>query len=71
MHILFNSLLAQLELAPVTVILLRHQDQRALPGLTPYALWRDNRPAFEMYQSLQRFENSQYEVTGADALIVG
>jgi hypothetical protein len=32
---------------------LRHKDQRALPGRTPYELWRDNRPAFETYQSYQ------------------
>jgi|SRR5271154_6328824 len=57
MPLLFNSLLAQFELSPATVILLRHQDKRALPGRTPYGLWRDDRPAFEVYQSGQSFEN--------------
>jgi hypothetical protein len=53
----FNSLLAQFGLTPETVILLRHQDKRAWPGRTPYELWRDNRPAFEDYQSYQTFDN--------------
>jgi len=57
MPILFNSLLAQFGLVPATVILLRHQDKRAAPGRTPYELWRDDRPAFEVYQSYQTFEN--------------
>ena len=55
--ILFNSLLAQVELKPETVILLRHQDKRAARGRTPYELWRDDRSAFENYQSIQSFEN--------------
>jgi len=57
MPILFNSLLAQIELKPQNVILLRHQDKRAARGRTPYELWRDDRPAFECYQSIQSFEN--------------
>jgi hypothetical protein len=57
MPILFNSLLAQHGIAPAAVILLRHQDKRASPGRTPYELWRDNRPAFEVYQSCQSFKN--------------
>lgn len=57
MPFLFNSLLAQHGLAPSEVILLRHQDKRALPGRTPYALWRDDRPAFEKYQSSQKCQD--------------
>jgi hypothetical protein len=57
MPILFNSLLAQFELAPKDVILLRHQDTRAATGKTPYELWRDNRPVFYSYQSTQSIEN--------------
>jgi hypothetical protein len=57
--LLFNSLLAQNDLVPANVILLRHQDKRAARGRTPYELWRDNRPAFERYQSLQSIENRQ------------
>jgi hypothetical protein len=55
--ILFNSLLAQIDLKPEQVILLRHQDKRAARGRTPYELWRDDPPAFESYQSIQSFEN--------------
>jgi len=57
MPLFLNSLLAQLELNPSDVILLRHQDKRAARGRTPYELWRDNRPGFELYQSCQSFEN--------------
>jgi len=57
MPILFNSLLAQIDLKPEKVILLRHQDKRAARGRTPYELWRDDLPAFENYQSIQSFEN--------------
>jgi len=55
--VLFNSLLAQIEVKPENVILLRHQDKRAARGRTPYELWRDAPPAFECYQSIQSFEN--------------
>jgi hypothetical protein len=57
MPIMFNSLLTQNALDPANVILLRHQDQRAARGRTPYELWRDNRAAFERYQSTQRIAN--------------
>jgi hypothetical protein len=57
MPIMFNSVLTQNALDPANVILLRHQDQRAARGRTPYELWRDNRPAFESYQSTQRIKN--------------
>jgi hypothetical protein len=57
MPIVFNSLLIQSGVDPVNVILLRHQDARAARGRTPYELWRDNRPAFERYQSVQSIPN--------------
>ena len=57
MAILFNSVLAQNEIDPANVILLRHQDTRAPRGRTPYELWRDNLPAFEHYQSVQSIPN--------------
>jgi hypothetical protein len=57
MPIFFNSLLAQIDLKPEKVILLRHQDKRATRGRTPYELWRDDPPTFENYQSIQSFEN--------------
>jgi hypothetical protein len=59
MPIMFNSLLTQNLLDPTNTILLRHQDQRAAPGRTPYELWRDNRVGFERYQATQRIENRQ------------
>jgi hypothetical protein len=57
MPLMFNSLLIQNSLDPANTILLRHQDSRAARGRTPYELWRDNRPAFDRYQSTQRIKN--------------
>lgn len=57
MPLRFNSLLAQAGIAPGVVRLLRHQDSRAAKGKTPYELWRDDRPAFEVYQGGQSFGN--------------
>jgi len=39
------------------VRLLRHKDKRALKGRSPYELWRDDRKAFDLYQSIQNFRN--------------
>ncbi len=57
MPLRFNALLQQAGIAPATVRLLRHQDARSAKGRTPYALWRDDRPAFELYQEGQSFSN--------------
>jgi hypothetical protein len=57
MPIMFNSVLKQNNIDPADAILLRHQDRRSVPGRTPYELWRDNRPAFELYQSAHSFHN--------------
>ena len=57
MPLFFNSLLAQAGIAPSAVRLLRHQDQRSERGRTPYELWRDDRSAFDLYQSGQSFGN--------------
>ncbi|ODA67566.1 hypothetical protein A7A08_01600 [Methyloligella halotolerans] len=57
MELLFNSLLDQMGIAPGSVRLLRHQDSRSDKGRTPYELWRDDRPAFEEYQSTQSPSN--------------
>lgn len=53
MPIMFNSLLRNLAIHPEEVILLRHQDRRSATVRTPYELWRDDRPGFELYQSFQ------------------
>ncbi|KQP53682.1 GIY-YIG nuclease family protein [Methylobacterium sp. Leaf108] len=59
MPLLFNSLLHQAGIPPDDVRLLRHQDNRATKGRTPYSLWRTNRPAFDAYQSHQSEQNRQ------------
>lgn len=57
MPLFFNTLLSQAGIAPSAVRLLRHQDHRSDRGRSPYLLWRDERPAFERYQSTQNFKN--------------
>ncbi len=54
MPIMFNSVLAEAGVAAESVLLLRHQDAHAKLGRTAYRLWRDDRSAFEQYQSGQR-----------------
>jgi hypothetical protein len=53
----FNTLLREAGLRLEDVRLLRHKDKRADRGRTPYDLWRDNKPQFELYQSTQGFRN--------------
>jgi len=50
---MFNSILTEAGLNPADVRLLRHKDKKALKGRSPYELWRDDRQAFHLYQSLQ------------------
>ena len=57
MPIMFNSLLLDAGLSLGDVRLLRHKDQRATKGRTPYELWRDERLKFEIYQSTQATGN--------------
>jgi hypothetical protein len=55
----FNSLLAHAGVPIGDTILLRHQ--KVIPGRpTPYALWRDNRPEFERFQSYQNPAHRSY-----------
>lgn len=53
MPIMFNTILRDADLILADVRLIRHKDKRAARGRTPYELWRDNRPQFELYQSRQ------------------
>ena len=57
MPIMFNTILHQEGLDLNTIRLVKHKDMRAKRGTTPYELWRDNRPQFEVYQSTQSFSN--------------
>jgi hypothetical protein len=50
---MFNSILTGAGLNLADVRLLRHKDKKALKGRSPYELWRDDRQAFHLYQSLQ------------------
>lgn len=55
MPLRFNMLLTDAGLDPAHVRLLRHQT-RGAGGKTPYSLWRDNRTAFDQFQSMQAAE---------------
>jgi hypothetical protein len=57
MPIMFNTILRETSLTLKDVRLVRHKDKRAKRGRTPYELWRDNRPQFELYQSTQNILN--------------
>ncbi len=57
MPIMLNTVLREAGLDPADVRVLRHKDTRATKGLSPYELWRDNRPQFEWYQSTQSITN--------------
>jgi hypothetical protein len=57
MPIMFNTILREAGLPLTDVRLIRHKDNRAARGRTPYELWRDNRPQFERYQSTQGIPN--------------
>ncbi|WP_417379961.1 GIY-YIG nuclease family protein [Gimesia sp.] len=57
MPLMFNSILSEAGIPLEKVRLLRHQDQRAVKGFSPYELWRDDRQRFELYQSHQSFGN--------------
>jgi hypothetical protein len=55
--LMFNTILREAKLPLSAVRLLRHKDQRAVRGHSPYELWRDCRPQFELYQSVQSIAN--------------
>ncbi|MET4067647.1 hypothetical protein ABID58_002436 [Bradyrhizobium sp. S3.2.6] len=57
MPVMFNTILAQDGIDASQVRLLRHQDTRADTIRSPYELWRDDRPGFESYQSVQSTQN--------------
>lgn len=57
MALRFNAILEENELNPASVRLVRHKDQRSSAGRSPYELWRDDRKAFDDYQSTQRVRN--------------
>src|ERR1035437_1132831 len=57
MPILFNTVLNEAGIKPSDVRLIRHKDNRAKKGFSPYELWRDTRPKFEVYQSIQSISN--------------
>jgi len=54
---MFNTILTEAGISLADVRLLRHKDQRATKGRSPYELWRDNRNQFDLYQSNQSIEN--------------
>ncbi len=59
MPITFNTLLQGHGIDLGDVRLLRHQDQRALPGRDPFSLWRNDPENYITYQSVQEFNNQK------------
>jgi hypothetical protein len=57
MPITFNGILREAGFSLADVRLLRHKDRRADKGKSPYELWRDTRPLFDTYQSIQTVKN--------------
>jgi hypothetical protein len=56
----FNTILKHENIDPKTVQLVRHQDNRAVVGRTPYELWRAGDGRLETYQRIQK--NDRFEV---------
>ena len=54
-----NTILTEAGLNAAEVRLLRHKDNKALKGRTPYELWRDSPELFHLYQSTQGFHNRE------------
>ena len=52
----FNSILQATGLDPSEVKLLRHADRKSVKGRTIHELWRNDRPAFDLYQRVQAIE---------------
>ena len=57
MTISFNTILRAHGIEPRDVRLVRHKDNRASRGRSPYELWRDDPEAFQAYQSSQNPKN--------------
>ena len=54
---MFKTILRETRLSLDDIRLIRHKDNRAKRGCTPYELWRDNLSQFENYQSTQSISN--------------
>lgn len=59
MAIKLNTILVEASLNASGIRLLRHKDNRASKGRTPYELWRDSPAQFDLYQSTQSFQNRE------------
>lgn len=57
MPIMLNTVLQAADFDVADIRLLRHKDNRATKGRTPYELWRDNRQQFNLYQATQGIKN--------------
>ena len=54
MPIMFNTILREEKVSPAEVLLVRHRDNKAERGRTPYDLWMKTAdPSFDLYQSHQ------------------
>jgi hypothetical protein len=60
MSLTFKTALVEAGIDPSNVRLLRHQDSRADYGRTPYEMFKNDRPSFELYQSHQSFDRRSH-----------
>lgn len=64
----FNAILANENVDPKKVRLVRHKDNRASAGFTPYNLWLSDKAGLEKYQQIQR--RKVFEIGGLLASFV-
>lgn len=58
MPLMFNTILLDAGFSLSDVRLLRHKDNSSAKGRSPYELWRDDRPSFDLYQATQQIKNA-------------
>jgi hypothetical protein len=71
MPLTFKAALVDAGIDPKTVRLLRHKDSKADYGRTPYDMFRNDRAAFELYQSHQSLKRRAHLKADHWAVFVG
>jgi hypothetical protein len=71
MPIMFNTILKAADFRLADVRLLRHKDKRAAKGRSPYEMWRDDMPRFDLYQSIHGIKKRHKLVKPYWAVFVG
>lgn len=56
---MLNTILLEAGIDPENARLIRHKDKSDKKVKSPYEIWLDDRPKFELYQATQRFLNRE------------